>query len=67
MVGDLERERGGLVAEGAVDVKRVEDLGHLVGGELDVDDRADDPRNAPDPAFGVACVAAGAVFCDGHV
>ncbi len=48
VAGDLEGEGRGVVADGAVDVERVEELRHLVGSELDVDDRTDDPGNPPD-------------------
>ena len=39
-----------LVAEGDVDLERVVDLRHRVDGELDVDDRADDPGDPADAA-----------------
>ena len=56
VLGDLEGQRACAprsVAEVDVDVQRVVDLGHRVGGELDVDDRADD---ADDPADAGASV-----------
>src|SRR3990170_4384584 len=44
VLGDLERQDGGLTRQGDLDLELVVDLGHRVGRELDVDDRADDPR-----------------------
>ena len=40
---DLQGQRLGLAAEGDVHVQRVVDLRHLLGGELRVNHRADDP------------------------
>ena len=50
----------GLPAERDVDVQRVVDLGHLVGGELHVDDRPDDPG---DPAGALAVGPPAAASC----
>src|SRR5207302_10084319 len=47
----LERERPRLLAQRAVHMQGVEDLGHGVGGELDVDDRADDSYDASGAAL----------------
>ena len=48
MLGDLGQDRALLVTEGEIDRDGVEDLGHPVGRELDVDHRAgdlDDPAH----------------------
>jgi hypothetical protein len=49
VLGDLKGQRGGLVAERALDVQRVIDLRKLIRSELDVDDRADDSGDPADP------------------
>jgi len=46
VLGDLEREHGGVLADGHLDLELVVDLGHGVDGELHVDDRADDTGDA---------------------
>ena len=48
VLGDLERQDRGLAGEGHLDLELVVHLRHRVGRELDVDDRADDPRDPTD-------------------
>src|SRR5580693_2197954 len=54
---DLERQRPRRVFHGHVDVQRVVDLRHLLGAELDVDDRPGHPHHAAGAslAAGAAC------------
>ena len=51
VLGDLEGQRAASRRRASTSiVERVVDLGHRVGGELDVDDRADDAGDAADAA-----------------
>ena len=65
VLGDLERQRSMVSPPSvALDLERVVDLGHGVGRELDVDDRADD---AGDPAGATGLRGrGGAVGGEGH-
>ena len=53
---NLHRHAAGLTTHSGLDRQRVVDVGHLVDGEFNIDNRADDPRDAADAAslgFGV--------------
>src|SRR5450755_1797624 len=61
----LERQGPGFPREGHVDLERVVDIGYvLLGGELHIDDRADDPRDTAGTLGGLL-PAGGGVVLDG--
>src|SRR5207248_6122366 len=62
----LHRQRLGVLAQRHIHVQRVVDVGHVVGRELDVDHRADDPGDQAGLAGAALAVAGGVLYGCGH-
>src|SRR3712207_2661786 len=63
VLGDLEGQRLAQVGEGHLDLQGVEQVGHRVARELDVDDRPGDPDDAAGRLGGRTVLGDGHLYC----